>query len=151
MICSHLRRSQAKLVLVVASMRLRASALSATNAQHGEPLQPFCGALMRMSHAGCLHVDPDGSGGDAVENEQAAYFMHRVGHRLEGNRRAASCPRRFRREGEHHLRPILADAATTSSIGAGANGALGPASTARALGTTTSEGIRPISKIWLQR
>ena len=49
MICSHLRRSQAKLVLVVVSMRWVASSLMAIRAQQGEPLQPFCGALIRMS------------------------------------------------------------------------------------------------------
>ncbi len=49
MICSHLRRSQAKLVLVVASMALRARSLSMTSAQQGELLQPFCGALIRTS------------------------------------------------------------------------------------------------------
>ena len=49
MICIHLRRSQAKLLLVVLSMRARASSLSMTIAQHGEPLQPFCGALTNTS------------------------------------------------------------------------------------------------------
>jgi len=49
MICSHLRRSQAKLVLVVVSMAVRARSLSMTSAQQGELLQPFCGALIRMS------------------------------------------------------------------------------------------------------
>jgi hypothetical protein len=49
MICSHFLRSQAKLVLVVPSMRSRAAALSITIAQHGEALQPFCGALTSTS------------------------------------------------------------------------------------------------------
>ena len=49
MICSHFFRSQAKLVLVVASIRVRACSLSITNAQQGEPLQPFCGALTSTS------------------------------------------------------------------------------------------------------
>ena len=45
MICNHFLRSTAKLVLVVASMARRARSDSITKAQHGEPLQPFCGAL----------------------------------------------------------------------------------------------------------
>ena len=36
-------------MLVVCSMRSRASSDSITKAQHGEPLQPFCGALTKMS------------------------------------------------------------------------------------------------------
>ena len=49
MICSHLRRSQAKLVLVVCSMRSRARSPSITSAQQAGPLQPFCGALISTS------------------------------------------------------------------------------------------------------
>ena len=49
MICSHFLRSQAKLELVVSSMRTRARSPSATIPQHGGPLQPFCGALTRTS------------------------------------------------------------------------------------------------------
>ena len=49
MICNHLRRSQEKLLLVVPSMRARARSLSITIAQQGDPLQPFCGALIKMS------------------------------------------------------------------------------------------------------
>ena len=49
MICSHFFKSQAKLVLVVASMRFRARSPRATRAQHGGPLQPFCGALTNTS------------------------------------------------------------------------------------------------------
>jgi hypothetical protein len=49
MICSHLRRSQAKLVLVVASILSRARGLSMTSAQQGDALHPFCGALIRTS------------------------------------------------------------------------------------------------------
>ena len=41
--------------------------------------------------------------------------------------------------------------ATTSSIGAGANGACGPAATVRAFSTVVSAVMAPISKIWLQR
>ena len=39
----------AKLALVVASMRVRASSDSITKAQQGEPVQPFCGALISRS------------------------------------------------------------------------------------------------------
>jgi hypothetical protein len=42
-------------------------------------------------------------------------------------------------------------AATTSSIGAGANGAVSPSPWRRAFMTISSEGIDPASKIWLQR
>jgi urease gamma subunit len=49
MICSHFFRSQAKLLLVVASIRARARSPRAIRAQHGEALQPFCGALIRTS------------------------------------------------------------------------------------------------------
>ena len=49
MICSHFLRSPAKLVLVVASMRSRATGLSITSAAQGGLVQPFCGALIRMS------------------------------------------------------------------------------------------------------
>ena len=49
MICNHFFRSQAKLVLVVASMRARAASLSITSPQQGGPLQPFCGALISTS------------------------------------------------------------------------------------------------------
>ncbi len=49
MICSHFLRSHAKLVLVVSSNRCDARALSMTRPQHGEPVQPFCGALISTS------------------------------------------------------------------------------------------------------
>ena len=49
MIDSHLRRSAAKLVLTVSSMRSRARSPSITNATPGEPLQPFWGALISTS------------------------------------------------------------------------------------------------------
>jgi hypothetical protein len=49
MICSHFFRSQAKLLLWVASTRAWAAALSITRAQQGEALQPFCGALISTS------------------------------------------------------------------------------------------------------
>ena len=49
MICIHFLRSQAKLLLVVASILARARSPSMTNAQQGEPLQPFCGALISTS------------------------------------------------------------------------------------------------------
>ena len=49
MICSHFFRSIAKLLLVVASMRWRASSPSITRPAQGVLLQPFCGALTRMS------------------------------------------------------------------------------------------------------
>ena len=49
MICSHFLRSAAKLVLLVASIAARARSLSITMAQAGEPLQPFCGALISRS------------------------------------------------------------------------------------------------------
>ena len=41
--------------------------------------------------------------------------------------------------------------ATTSSIGAGVNGACGPAPVVRAFSTAVSAVMAPISKIWLQR
>ena len=49
MICSHLRRSHAKLVLVVPSIAVRARSESITSADDGELLQPFCGALISTS------------------------------------------------------------------------------------------------------
>jgi hypothetical protein len=49
MICSHLRRSIAKLLLVVPSIAVRARSPSITKAQQGEPVQPFCGALITTS------------------------------------------------------------------------------------------------------
>jgi hypothetical protein len=49
MICSQRRRLQAKLLLLVDSMRLRAASPSMTRAQQGGPLQPFCGALRSTS------------------------------------------------------------------------------------------------------
>jgi hypothetical protein len=49
MICSHFFRSQAKLLLVVASIAARARSLSITKAQPGDPVQPFCGALTSRS------------------------------------------------------------------------------------------------------
>lgn len=49
MIDSHFLRSQAKLELSVSSMMSRARRDIITMAQQGEPLQPFCGALIRMS------------------------------------------------------------------------------------------------------
>ena len=79
MICSHFFRSQAKLVLVVPSIALRARArCSITIAQQGELLQPFCGAEISTSTPRGLHVDPDRAGGDAVEHEQAADLVHGV-------------------------------------------------------------------------
>ena len=62
MICSHFLRSIAKVVLWVASMAARARSLSITIAQHGELLQPFCGAEMRMSTpvaAMSTHIAPE--------------------------------------------------------------------------------------------
>ncbi len=49
MICSHLPRSQAKLVLVVPCSLSSARSLSMTSPQQGDALQPFCGALMSTS------------------------------------------------------------------------------------------------------
>jgi positive regulator of sigma E activity len=49
MICSHFRRSQAKLELAVSSSRSRAAALNMTSPAQGEELQPFCGALINTS------------------------------------------------------------------------------------------------------
>ncbi len=49
MICSHFFRSAAKLVLVRPSIAARARSPSITKAQQGEPLQPFCGALISTS------------------------------------------------------------------------------------------------------
>jgi hypothetical protein len=49
MICSHFFRSQAKLVLVVPSMRARARSPSMTRPAQDGPLQPFCGALISTS------------------------------------------------------------------------------------------------------
>ena len=57
MICSHFFRSQAKLVLVVASMAVRARSLSMTMAQLGEPLQPFCGALIGLGERARARID----------------------------------------------------------------------------------------------
>ena len=62
MICSHFFRSQAKLELVVWSMRARAASPSITKAQQGEPLQPFCGALISTSTpvaAMSTHIAPE--------------------------------------------------------------------------------------------
>ena len=49
MIDSHLRRSHAKLVLVVPSMAVRARWLSITSAKPGVLLQPFRGAVISTS------------------------------------------------------------------------------------------------------
>ena len=49
MIPSQRFRSQAKLLLVVASMRARASSPSITSPAQGVALQPFCGALSSTS------------------------------------------------------------------------------------------------------
>ncbi len=49
MICDHFLRSHEKLVLVVASSRRFASPESITSPQHGDALQPFCGALISTS------------------------------------------------------------------------------------------------------
>jgi hypothetical protein len=57
----------------------RARSPSITKAQQGEPLQPFCGALISTSTP-VAHVHPHRAGGDAVEHEQAAHLVHRVGH-----------------------------------------------------------------------
>ena len=42
-------------------------------------------------------------------------------------------------------------AATTSSIGGGANGSCAPGRARRAFSTVQDDGMRPISKIWVQR
>ena len=59
---SHFFKSHAKLLLVVASMRLRANSDSTTKAQPGVPVQPFCGALTSTSTpvaAMSTHIAPD--------------------------------------------------------------------------------------------
>ena len=49
MMSHHLRKSQEKLLLSVFLRRSRPAALSITSAQHGDALQPFCGALIKTS------------------------------------------------------------------------------------------------------
>ncbi len=52
MICSHFLRSQAKLVLVVPSMRSRAAALIITIAQHGEALEVVRSGALGVGRTG---------------------------------------------------------------------------------------------------
>ena len=62
MICSHFFKSQEKLELVVPSMAALARSLSMTMAQHGELLQPFCGAEISTSTpVACMstHMAPE--------------------------------------------------------------------------------------------
>ena len=48
-ISCHFFRSHAKLLLVVSASRSTPSALNITSPAHGDPLQPFCGALTNAS------------------------------------------------------------------------------------------------------
>ena len=62
MIDRHFFRSIEKLELVVASMRARASSPSITRPAQGVELQPFCGALTRMSTPSAFmstHIAPE--------------------------------------------------------------------------------------------
>jgi hypothetical protein len=150
MICSHFFRSQAKLVLVVASMR-GARAL----AEHHEGAAGRAApALLRRADqhvdAGGLHVDPHRAGGDAVQHEQAAHLVHRVGHGAQvvvGQHHAGGG---FDVRREHHAGLSARMVATTSAMGAGAKGACGRRHAARPSARCCA-GMRPISKICVQR
>ena len=83
MICSHFLRSQAKLVLVVASMRARARSPRAIRAQQGEALQPFCGALISTSTLLATMFNPDRAGSYAIEHEKAVDRTNRVTDRFQ--------------------------------------------------------------------
>ena len=94
----------AKLLLVVASMR-GAGAL----AQHHEGAAGRAApALLRRADqhvdAGGLHVDPHRAGGDAVEHEQAADLVHRIGHGLQVVVGQHHAGRGFDVRREHHRR-----------------------------------------------
>jgi len=110
MICSHLRRSHAKARarrLVDPRARLLASI---TWPQHGDPLQPCCGALIRMSTLFATHVDPHGAGRDAVEHEEAADRAHGFADPRSSNRRACIIPEAvFTCGAEQHVGPLVAD------------------------------------------
>jgi hypothetical protein len=152
MICSHFFRSAAKLLLVVASMAVRARSLSITKAQQGEPLQPFCGALTSTSTpVACMstHNAPL-----AMQSSTSRPPTSRAPHRpwRAGNRRAGAGRRRFRRAGQTPQRAVVAwMEATTSAMGAGAKAAWRPVATGRALSTSCSEAIWPMSRICDQR
>ena len=111
MICSHLLRSSAKLVLVVA-----VDALARALAQHHERAARRAGpALLRRRDqhvdARRRHVDPHRARGDAIEHEQPADLVRRLGDRAQvvvgqdDSRRGLDVRR------EHHVGPLVADRA----------------------------------------
>src|ERR1700731_1782903 len=130
MIDNHLRRSHAKLVLVVLSMAVRARWLSITSAKPGVLLQPFWGAVINTStplpKTGCaapaflgcgnqhvdtagLHVDPQRTRGNAIEDEQSTCSVDGVTDRaqIRIGENDSRCRLDVRRE--HRIRPKLPD------------------------------------------
>jgi hypothetical protein len=109
MMSCHLRRSTAKLELVVSPSRASARSLSMTSPAAGEALQPFCGAEISTSTPVALHVDPDAARGDAIEHEQRADIMGSVGNRLEVVIGQDDAGGGFHMRRENDARPLLAD------------------------------------------
>jgi hypothetical protein len=151
MICSHFFRSQAKLLLVVPSMR---GARALAEHHHGAAGRAAPALLRRADqhvHAGGLHVDPHRAGGDAVEHEQAADLVHRVGHGAQvvvGQDHAGGG---FHVRREHHGGLLGADGGHHLVDRRGREGRLRPSPMRRAFSTVPAAGIRPISKICVQR
>jgi hypothetical protein len=118
MICSHFLRSQAKLVLVVASMRSRARSPS-DQAQHGEPLQPFCGALISTSTllaAMSTQTVPEATQSSTNKPVDRA---HGSADRLQVVIRQDHAGGGFDVRREDDGRLVFADGGTTSAIGTG--------------------------------
>jgi hypothetical protein len=68
---------------------------------------------LRRAHqhvdAGVLHVDPDRARGNAVEHEQPADGMHRIGHRTQIGGGQDHAGRGFHMRCEHHVGPRRGD------------------------------------------
>jgi hypothetical protein len=83
MMSCHLRRSTAKLELVVSPSRSSARAPSMTSPAAGEALQPFCGAEISTSTPVAFMSTQIAARGDAIEHEQGADIVRRFGDGLE--------------------------------------------------------------------
>ena len=151
MIWSHFLRSQAKLELVVPSIAVRARSLSMTMAQHGELLQPFCGAEISTSTPMAFmstHMAPEAmqssTNSPPLSCTASATARIYVSGRMMPDA-VSTC-------GANTTAGFFSRMATcTSAIGAGAQGACEPLPVRRAFITVDDAGIWPMSKIWVQR
>ncbi len=83
MIASHFFRSSAKLSMSSRPSAPAPASDSITSPAEGEADQPFCGAEISTSTPDRLHIHPDTARGDAVQHQQRAHLMRRLGQRLQ--------------------------------------------------------------------